>query len=90
MQNIQVHRYSNEETRKAWQGWIEPDDRSWIIFADADGHVTLFENRDSRSGAVLPKGATADAEYQQGEVAEVGESMGDDIAPPGSRDAPIG
>lgn len=32
MQNIKVKRYTNAETRRYWEGWIEPDDGSWILF----------------------------------------------------------
>lgn len=51
MQNIAVHRYTNPET--GWQGWVEPDDLSWIIFVDDDGRVVLFDKRDSETGAVI-------------------------------------
>ncbi len=32
MQNIKVKRYKNEETRRYWEGWIEPEDGAWILF----------------------------------------------------------
>ena len=53
MQNITVHRYANPETQKFWQGFIEPDDRGWIMFVDAGGHVSLFDDRDPETGAVI-------------------------------------
>jgi len=53
MVNIKVGRYSNSETRKFWQGWIEPEDLSWIVFIDADGSPTVFLDRDPVTGAVL-------------------------------------
>ena len=53
MQNITVHRYANPETQKFWQGYIEPDDLSWIAFVDAKGHVSLFDDRDPVTGAVI-------------------------------------
>lgn len=52
MQNIQVKRYSNSE-EIGWQGWIEPDDLSWIIFVDNEGKVQLYDKRDPKTGAVL-------------------------------------
>lgn len=61
MCNITVGRYSPSEgtvqpdgtIRQHWQGWIEPDDRSWIAFIDMDGKPTFFLNRDPVTGAVL-------------------------------------
>jgi len=52
MQNISVHRYENSEDT-GWQGYIEPDDLSWIIFVDLTGKVYLFDKRDPITGAVL-------------------------------------
>lgn len=53
MVNIKVGRYSNSETRKFWQGWIEPEDLSWIVFIGADGGPTVFLDRDPITGAVI-------------------------------------
>lgn len=53
MSNITIHRYHSADTRKYWQGWIEPEDRSWIVFVRADGSPIFFLERDSESGAVL-------------------------------------
>lgn len=52
MCNIVVGRYSNPETQKMWQGWIEPEDKAWIVFITADGSVSTFLNRDLDTGAV--------------------------------------
>ena len=52
MGNIKVGRYSNPETRKFWQGWIEPEDLSWIMFIDVAGKPTVFLDRDPITGAV--------------------------------------
>jgi len=38
--------------RKEWQGWIEPEDRSWIMFVDGEGKPVVFLNRDA-DGAVI-------------------------------------
>lgn len=35
-----------------WQGFIEPEDRSWIMFIAADGSPTVFLDRDPVTGAV--------------------------------------
>ena len=53
MQNIRVHRYGDPRTREYWQGYVEPDDLSWIVFVAADGGVMVFLNRDPETGAVL-------------------------------------
>ncbi len=53
MCNIIVGRYSNPDLQKHWQGWIEPEDLSWIAFIDTEGKPTVFLNRDPKTGAVL-------------------------------------
>lgn len=60
MQAIHVHRYSTASdvpegsvpVTDYWQGWIEPDDLSWILFIDVDGRVTMFDERDPVTGGV--------------------------------------
>jgi len=52
MCNIIVGRYSNPETQKSWQGWIEPEDKTWIMFVAADGSLSTFLKRDPETGAV--------------------------------------
>lgn len=53
MNNIIVGRYKNPELLKSWQGWIESEDRSWIMFIGADGSPFVFLNRDPITGGVL-------------------------------------
>lgn len=53
MVNITVGRYRHASTRKHWQGWIEPDDQSWIIFVAADGTPVIYLSRDPTTGAVV-------------------------------------
>jgi hypothetical protein len=50
--NITVGRYDHPDS-VGYQGWIEPDDRSWIAFVASDGRPVVFLNRDPRTGAVL-------------------------------------
>lgn len=53
MQNIKVHRYTHPSMTPYWQGYIEPDDMSWVLFIAADGSVMAFLDRDPETGAVL-------------------------------------
>lgn len=59
MMNIIVKRYPKGEVEGVpmvgnfWQGYIEPEDKSWIAFIDAGGHPIFFLNRDPDTGAVL-------------------------------------
>ena len=52
MCNIVVGRYQDAELRKEWQGWIEPEDQSWIIFVRGDGTPDVYLNRDPETGAI--------------------------------------
>lgn len=40
MQNIHVSRY--RDTEHGYEGTVEPDDRSWILFLPKDGLPELF------------------------------------------------
>ena len=51
MSNLKVGRYANPANVGGWQGWIEPDDKSWIAFIAADGSPVVYLNRTS-TGAV--------------------------------------
>jgi hypothetical protein len=54
MQNITVGRYSKPENEShGWAGWIEPDDKSWIVFVKNDHSVQVYLDRDPETGAVL-------------------------------------
>jgi hypothetical protein len=50
--NIVVKRYAYPES-VGWQGWIEPEDKSWIAFIDMDGRPVFYLNRDPETGAIL-------------------------------------
>jgi hypothetical protein len=59
MQNITVGRYERGEVEGVpragnfWQGWIEPEGKSWILFIREDGKPVFFPNRDPETGAVI-------------------------------------
>lgn len=36
----------------AWEGWVEPEDRSWIIFFDTEGNPTVWLHRDENGGVI--------------------------------------
>jgi hypothetical protein len=40
MQNIHVKRYA--DTNHGYQGTVEPEDRSWVLFLPKDGEPELF------------------------------------------------
>ena len=52
MGNITVGRYDHP-AEVGYQGWIEPDDRGWIMFVSNDGSPVAFLNRDPETGAEL-------------------------------------
>lgn len=51
MSNITVGRYSDPKG-VGWQGWIEPEDKTWIMFVDLEGRPLVFLDRDPETGAV--------------------------------------
>jgi hypothetical protein len=51
MENVQVHRYSDD--MPGWAGYVEPDSRRWILFIGRDGHVLLFDPLTDRVVATL-------------------------------------
>ena len=51
MGNITVTRYPKPQ-EVGWQGYLEPDDRSWIAFIALDGKPVFFLDRDPETGAV--------------------------------------
>jgi len=53
MQNIIIGRYSNPANIGFW-GWVEPQDRSWILFLPVDdGPPVVYPKRDKDTGAVI-------------------------------------
>lgn len=53
MQNISVTRYADPKAT-GWAGYVEPADKSWIVYVGLDGRPLAFLNRDPKTGAVLP------------------------------------
>jgi hypothetical protein len=51
MGNITVGRYADPASA-GYQGWLEPDGKSWIMFVDRDGRPVVFLDRDPATGAV--------------------------------------
>lgn len=61
MTNITVGRYKPateplpvgvHDVTEFWQGWIEPDDQTWIMFIAADGAPVVYLDRDPVTGGV--------------------------------------
>lgn len=59
MPNISVRRYSHPETH-GWAGWIEPEDRDWIVFVGVSGEVRAYLDREP-SGAIVTPGAAVES-----------------------------
>ena len=49
--NLIVHRYEGNMTR--WKGYVEPEDRSWIIYFDENGRPAAYFAQREESGAVV-------------------------------------
>lgn len=56
MSNLTIGRYDHESITKDWAGYIEPADKSWIIYLDAAGKPTLYYPEREASGAVVGEG----------------------------------
>ena len=65
MQDIKIERYENASLSErtswgqevsqpvdSWQGYVEPEDKSWILFIDAKGRPVLYPTRNKETGAV--------------------------------------
>lgn len=52
MGNITVTRYPDPVAVGGWQGYLEPEDKSWIAFVGSDGRPVFFLDRDPVTGAV--------------------------------------
>jgi hypothetical protein len=55
MMSIKVGRYDNPAAiADGWVGWLEPADKSWILFVDALHRPHVYLHRHPATGAVLP------------------------------------
>lgn len=58
MMNIRVQRYLPPVG--GWAGWVEPEDRSWILFVDTEGKPLFFPHRDQTGATVGPPAGVED------------------------------
>jgi hypothetical protein len=56
MPNLTIGRYDHESITKEWAGWIEPADKSWIIYTDTGGKPSLYFAARESDGAVIGHG----------------------------------
>ena len=63
MPNIKIGRYDHPSVTVDYAGWIEPDDRSWIIFLGADGAPAIYYAERDASGGVIGDGIPLDAAH---------------------------
>lgn len=62
MGNIEVRRYPPEcghimpdgSLVREWDGYIQPEDRSWIAFVNVRGEATFFLEREPSGAVVMP------------------------------------
>jgi hypothetical protein len=52
MQNITIGRYDNPEAVGGWVGWVEPADKSWILFIASDGSTKYYAAREENGGVL--------------------------------------
>lgn len=58
MSTITIGRYDHESITQDYAGYIEPADRSWIIYLDADGKPSVYYPERENNGAVVGDGIT--------------------------------
>lgn len=56
MSSITIGRYDHESVTKDFAGWVEPADKSWIIFLDADGKPAVYYAERDAEGGVIGEG----------------------------------
>jgi hypothetical protein len=55
MPNIKVGRYADPAFHAlGWIGWLEPEDKGWIVFIDTQHRPHVYMHRHPATGAVLP------------------------------------
>ena len=62
MPNVVVHRYADGELGSAaprgvpagvdWEGYVESEDKTWILFVPKSGAPVLYADRNPETGAV--------------------------------------
>lgn len=50
---LNIGTYDDADTRSLWQGWIEPENKMWILYVKGDGTPALYTKRDPQTGAIL-------------------------------------
>lgn len=55
--SLRIHRYRHANAA-GWQGYMQPADKSWLLYVDLDGHCRFYLSRAS-SGLALPASAPA-------------------------------
>jgi hypothetical protein len=58
MSTLTIGRYEHESITKDYAGYIEPADKSWIIYLDADGKPSVYYPEREADGAVIGDGIT--------------------------------
>lgn len=50
---IKIDRYKNPANVDGWDGYVEPDDNSWILYFGPGGRTKFYPHRDRMTGAVI-------------------------------------
>ena len=66
MSNLKIGRYSHESVSSEYAGYIEPDDKSWIIWLGADGKPALYFAEREPGGAVVGLGVHLNGDVSAG------------------------
>lgn len=56
LSSITIGRYGHESITNDFAGWVEPADKSWILYLDATGKPAAFYAEREPSGAVIGDG----------------------------------
>lgn len=51
--NIKIERYKNPANVDGWDGYVEPEDLTWILYFGANGRTKFYPERDRFTGAVI-------------------------------------
>lgn len=61
MLNVKIGRYSHPSVTEDYAGWIEPEDRSWIVFLGPDGTPAIYYPVRDATGGVVGEGIPLDS-----------------------------